>query len=95
MVDMVELLVKLKMIVQQGKSITKGKSADFIAVDLNQIETKPLYNPVSQIVYAASRHQVTDVWSAGKQLMKQRELQTLDENEILEKAVAWRKKIKG
>lgn len=76
-------------------SITQGKSADFIAVDLNQIETKPLYNPVSQIVYAASRHQVTDVWVKGKQLMKQRQLQTLDENEILEKAVAWRKKIKG
>lgn len=75
-------------------SITPGKSADFIAIDMNQIETQPLYNPISQIVYAASRHQVTDVWAAGKQLLKHRELQTLDGEELLEKAASWREKIK-
>lgn len=75
-------------------SLTPGKSADFIAIDLNQIETRPLYHPISQIVYAASRHQVTDVWAAGKQLLKQRELQTMDEKELLEKADSWRDKIK-
>ena len=76
-------------------SLTPGKSADFIAIDLDQIETQPLYHPVSQIVYAASRHQVTDVWVAGKQLLKKRELLTLDEKELLNKAKTWRKKIKN
>lgn len=75
-------------------SLTPGKSADFIAIDLNQIETRPLYHPISQIVYAATRQQVTDVWAAGKQLLKQRELQTLDEKELLVKAGIWRDKIK-
>lgn len=74
-------------------SLTPGKSADFIAIDLEEIETQPLYHPVSQVVYAASRHQVTDVWAAGKQLLKNRELQTLDERELLDKARVWQKKL--
>ena len=74
-------------------SITPGKDADFIAIHMDEIETQPLYHPVSQIVYAATRHQVTDVWAAGKRLLKNRELQTLDERELLDKAKAWRKKI--
>lgn len=75
-------------------SLEAGKSADFIAIDLEQIETQPLYHPVSQIVYAASRQQVTDVWVAGKQLMKNRVLTTLDEKALIEKAHHWRDKIK-
>jgi 5-methylthioadenosine/S-adenosylhomocysteine deaminase len=75
-------------------SLTVGKSADFIAIDLEQIETQPLYHPISQIVYAASRHQVTDVWVAGQQLLKNRELTTLNTEELLAKAEAWAKKIK-
>jgi 5-methylthioadenosine/S-adenosylhomocysteine deaminase len=75
-------------------SLVPGKSADFIAIDFNEVETQPLYNPVSQIVYATPRHQVTDMWVAGKQLLKNRELKTLDKKAILEKAEAWRKKIK-
>lgn len=76
-------------------SLQPGKAADFIAMDLDQVETQPLYFPISQIVYAASRNQVTDVWVAGKQLMKDRKLLTLDETELLKKAQAWGSKIKG
>jgi 5-methylthioadenosine/S-adenosylhomocysteine deaminase len=74
-------------------SLKPGKSADFIAIDLEQIETQPLYHPISQIVYAASRQQVTDTWVAGKQLMKNRALLTLDEKELLRKAKHWHEKI--
>jgi 5-methylthioadenosine/S-adenosylhomocysteine deaminase len=76
-------------------SLTPGKAADFIAINLDQIETQPLYHPVSQIVYAASRNQVTDVWVEGRHLLKDRKLQTLDEKELLNKAKIWRKKIKN
>lgn len=76
-------------------SLTPGKAADFIAIDLEQIETQPLYHPISQIIYAASRQQVTDVWVAGRQLLKNRQLLTLDEKELLNKAQTWRKKIKN
>lgn len=74
-------------------SLTAGKSADFIAINLDEIETLPLYHPTSQVVYAASRNQVTDVWVAGKQLMKNRKLLTLDEEELKKKAQIWRQKI--
>lgn len=76
-------------------SLTPGKAADFIAIDLGQIETQPLYHPISQIVYSTPRNQVTDVWVAGKQLLKNRQLLTLDEKELLNKAQVWRKKIKN
>jgi 5-methylthioadenosine/S-adenosylhomocysteine deaminase len=75
-------------------SLVVDKAADFIAIDLNHIETQPLYHPISQIVYATPRNQVTDVWVAGKQILKNRKLQYLDEGELLAKAKAWRKKIK-
>jgi len=76
-------------------SLEAGKAADFIAIDMNCIETQPVYHPVSQIVYATPRNQVTDVWVNGKQLLKNRKLMTLDEKELLEKAQVWRKKIKN
>lgn len=76
-------------------SLTPGKMADFIAVNLEEIETQPLYHPISQIVYAASRQQVTDVWVEGKQLLKNRQLLTLDEKELIIKAQNWRKRIKN
>lgn len=76
-------------------SLAKGKAADFAVINLEEIETYPLYHPISQIVYAASRQQVTDVWVAGKQLMKNRQLLTLDEKELLAKAKQWSDKIRG
>lgn len=76
-------------------SLTPGKYADIIAIDLEQIETQPLYHPHSQIVYAANRNQVTDVWIKGKRVLENRKLLTLDEEEILNKAKSWRNKIKN
>lgn len=74
-------------------SLEKGKAADLIAIDLDNVSTQPVYDPVSQIVYAASRDQVTHAWVAGKQLLQDRRLTTLDENEIVSKAQHWRDKI--
>ena len=70
-----------------------GKAADITAVRLDSIETQPLFNPLSDLVYAASRHQVSDVWVAGRRLMKERVLTTLDVNEIRRKAAIWREKL--
>jgi 5-methylthioadenosine/S-adenosylhomocysteine deaminase len=75
-------------------SLTVGKAADFIAINLDEIETLPTYHPESHVIYAASRNQVTDVWVAGKQLMKNRELLTLNEKEIKAKARYWQDKIR-
>lgn len=74
-------------------SIEAGKSADIIAVNLNHINTQPLYNPISQLVYACHSHQVTDVWVAGKQLLQNRELQTINQAKCLMIAHSWQSKI--
>ena len=63
------------------------------AIDLSGIENQPVYNPISQLVYSAGRENVSNVWVAGNHLLKDRELTTLDENTILEKAVQWQEKI--
>jgi len=74
-------------------SLETGKAADIAAIDLNRLETMPLYNPVSQIVYSANRDQVTNVWVAGRHLLKNRQLTTLDEEELIARAAEWRDKI--
>lgn len=74
-------------------SLSVGKSADLAAIDMDHIETQPLFSPLSDLVYAASRHQITDVWVAGRQLLKKRELTTLDRATIIDKARAWRARL--
>jgi 5-methylthioadenosine/S-adenosylhomocysteine deaminase len=37
-------------------SLQAGKSADFIAVDLNSVEFTPMFDVLSHIVYVADRH---------------------------------------
>jgi 5-methylthioadenosine/S-adenosylhomocysteine deaminase len=59
-------------------SLEIGKQADIIAIDLSAIETTPMFNPISHLVYCTGREQVSDVWVAGKHLMKQRVLTSLD-----------------
>lgn len=71
-------------------SLVKGKAADIIAIDLDAIETQPIYHPVSQIVYSATREQVSDVWVQGKHLLKGRRLMTVDIEKIKEQAREWK-----
>ena len=76
-------------------SLSIGKSADVIAIDLNNLATLPIYCPISQIVYAASRNQVTDVWIAGKRLLKQRQLTTFNNTELKTSVAGWQAKLKN
>jgi 5-methylthioadenosine/S-adenosylhomocysteine deaminase len=70
-------------------SLTAGKAADVICVDLSGVEHRPLLDPVSQLVYAASRHDVTDVWVAGEHLVAERAALRLDVAEICAAAERW------
>jgi 5-methylthioadenosine/S-adenosylhomocysteine deaminase len=75
-------------------SLEAGKAADLVAIDLSTVPTQPVYDPISQIVYAAGREQVTDVWVNGRRLLQDRKLTALDETAVLEKAARWRVKIR-
>lgn len=76
-------------------SLVPGKSADMVAVDLRALETWPVYDPLAQLIYSAGRWQVSDVWVAGRQVLKDRVLTALDEAELLDRAGAWRARIAG
>lgn len=71
-----------------------GMSADIVAMDLNTIEASPVNDPLSHLIYSASRESIRDVWVAGKQLLRDRKLTTLDEDDLLARARHWREQIK-
>ncbi|MDH3514808.1 MAG: TRZ/ATZ family hydrolase [Gammaproteobacteria bacterium] len=76
-------------------SLTAGKAADIAAIDLSAISSQPVYDPVSQIVYATTRNQVSDVWVNGKHLLAQYRLTGMDEDKLRKKAIEWHGKITG
>ncbi|MEP6609172.1 MAG: TRZ/ATZ family hydrolase [Burkholderiaceae bacterium] len=67
-------------------SIEVGKEADLVAFDLAPVETQPLYDVISQIVYAAGREQVSDVWVAGKRVVRKRQA-VIDSDGSIEKSL--------
>lgn len=74
-------------------SIVPGKQADLTAVRLDAIETQPIYHVASQLVYATGRHQVSDVWIAGKRKLDKRALVGLDLSALQAKAREWHERI--
>ncbi len=74
-------------------SITEGKRADLVAVDLGDGHTQPIYNPVSQLVYAAGRHQIRQVWVDGRQVIRDGTPCTLDSSAIIADAQVWARRI--
>ena len=75
-------------------SLVKGKMADITAVDFSAPELSPCHDPASHLVYSAGREHVSHVWVDGKILVKEGELTTLNEQEILAKALFWEDRIK-
>jgi len=55
-------------------SIVPGKAADLVAVDMSAPELAPCYDPVSHLVYAAGRENVSHVWVGGNELLRERNL---------------------
>ena len=74
-------------------TLENGKQADLCAIDLSYPETQPVHNVISQLIYATGRNQVTDVWVAGQRIMEAREMRTMDEADILAKALDWQRKM--
>lgn len=74
-------------------SLAPGKAADITAVDYSALELSPCFDPVSHLVYAAGREQVSHVWVNGKLLLDNRQLTTLNTKELAAKARYWQEKI--
>lgn len=80
---------------EETGSLVPGKAADLICVDLREAATQPVHHVISQLVYSASRHQVTDAWVAGRHVLAGRKPTLMDEGEILDRADAWRQRLAG
>ncbi len=74
-------------------SLEPGKQADIACIDLAALETQPLHHVVSQLVYAAGRHQVRDVWIAGVRKLADYRLADMDADALVAKAREWRERI--
>ena len=74
-------------------SLEIGKCADITALDLYHPSCQPVYEPISSVVYSASRQQVSDVWIGGRHLVADHKLTQKDPDESEAKAERWRQRI--
>jgi 5-methylthioadenosine/S-adenosylhomocysteine deaminase len=74
-------------------SLEPGKAADIIAVDFSQPESQPVYNPLSQLVYASNGSQVTHSWINGQQVLDDRNLTQIDQQSLSRRIQNWQKRI--
>jgi 5-methylthioadenosine/S-adenosylhomocysteine deaminase len=70
---------------EQTGSIEVGKKADLIVLDGTAPHLVPLYNPVSQLVYAARGADVRWVIVDGRLLMDDRRLLTIDVDDAMDR----------
>jgi 5-methylthioadenosine/S-adenosylhomocysteine deaminase len=74
-------------------SLEAGKQADLIVVDTSAPHATPMYNFYSELVFALKATDVRTVVIAGRVIMDERKMLTLNEDEILQKAREYQKRI--
>ncbi len=74
-------------------SLEAGKRADMIVVRLDRPNAVPMYDAVSQMVYALKADDVRDVMVNGKPVVSDGRILTLNQAQILQKAEEYRVKI--
>lgn len=76
-------------------SLVPGKAADIVAIDFDRPELTPCYDPVSHLVYAAGRQDVTHVWVAGELLVEDGVLTRAEARLAAARAAPWAQRIAG
>jgi 5-methylthioadenosine/S-adenosylhomocysteine deaminase len=76
-------------------SLETGKRADMIFVRLDRPNAVPLYDPISQMVYALKAEDVRDVMVNGRPVVRDAKILTLDEPRILAKAAEYGMRVKA
>jgi 5-methylthioadenosine/S-adenosylhomocysteine deaminase len=64
-------------------SLVVGRRADLVAVDLDTPHAQPVHDPVSALVYAAGRGDVSHVWRDGRPLVADGEVVTVDRRAVV------------
>ena len=65
-----------------GETLAVGQPADIVIIDLDRVHTLPSYDPFSDLVYATHACDITDVLVAGRFLLRNGELTTIDEERV-------------
>jgi 5-methylthioadenosine/S-adenosylhomocysteine deaminase len=73
-------------------SIEINKSADFACFDLVRLNSQPVYDVISQLVYATRADQVSDVWIAGRHQLENGQLVNIDTDSLLARSNEWRER---
>ncbi|MGH8426717.1 MAG: TRZ/ATZ family hydrolase [Gammaproteobacteria bacterium] len=76
-------------------SLSTGKWADMTAVNLGATRLQPVYDPLSQLVYASSARDVSDVWVAGERRVANGRIEALNEAALRASLQEWRERIAG
>jgi 5-methylthioadenosine/S-adenosylhomocysteine deaminase len=74
-------------------SLAPGKAADLIVIDTDSVRLQPYYDPYAAVVYAAKGSDVRHVLVDGAPLLLNRELVTLDQRELLRRALEYRRQV--
>jgi 5-methylthioadenosine/S-adenosylhomocysteine deaminase len=74
-------------------SLEPGKRADAILVRIDRAHALPLYDAVSQMVYALKAGDVRDVMVNGKTVVRDGRIVTVNQQMVLQKAEEYRAKI--
>ncbi len=74
-------------------SLQVGKAVDVIAVDFDRPELMPCYDPISHLVYAAGRQDVSHVWVAGELLLEEGVLTREELRSARTRAAHWEQRI--
>ncbi|MCK5640420.1 MAG: amidohydrolase family protein, partial [Gammaproteobacteria bacterium] len=74
-------------------SVEAGKLADLCAIRMDSLQTTPMYDVVSNLIYAASSQQVSHVWVGGRMLLQDAQFLHMDVNDIVDRAKCWAQRI--
>jgi len=74
-------------------SLEVGKDADICVMSLDDLQSQPLYNPYSHVVYALGSRHVRDLIVGGKVVLRKGQLTQADEDELVATAKAYGLKI--
>ncbi len=74
-------------------SLSLGKQADVVAIDLSSLDVLPMYDAISHLLNVVGREQVTDVWIGGEHIVDGRRLTTIDEPAVAARARAWQQRL--
>ncbi len=74
-------------------SLEPGKCADLLIIDIQNLQSQPLYHPYSLLVYALGAEQIRDVMIAGNLVMKDQQLININEADLIHTAQDYQAKI--